>query len=150
MVPARPSSRLTSIRGALGRAIVAAGTTGEGTYGEETTGEGTTGEPGQQARRQSPAHRRRGASWLVAIWRDVACDIAMAQLGGDGLRDPDLLEETRAAASTLPSGSMTGFIRCLDETASRLDASASPELALDVLALCWPGSRAASISDRGT
>jgi DNA polymerase-3 subunit delta' len=88
--------------------------------------------------RRSPAARRRGAQWLVAIWRDVAYDIALGQLGGSSPREPDLLEETRAVGAMVPAGSMTAFLSRLDEAARRLDASASPELALDVLALTWP------------
>ncbi len=91
--------------------------------------------------KRSPADRRRAAAWLVAIWRDVAYDVALAQVGGSNVREPDLLEETRTLGSAIAPGAVVAFLSRLDEATNRLDASASPELTLDVLALAWPSAR---------
>ena len=119
--------RLARLRDALARAIETMATS-------DPAAADTEGGSG----RRSAADRRRAASWLIAIWRDIAFDVALAQIGGSNAREPDLLEETRALGATVSADAMTAFLSRLDEATGRLDASASPELTLDVLALAWP------------
>jgi DNA polymerase-3 subunit delta' len=128
----RAATRLHRVREALARTVEILDRSASALVTEAATSEGP----------RSAADRRRGAQWLIAIWRDVAYDAALARFGdgGDGptLRDPELLEETRALGRSVPAGSMTSFLARLDEASRRLDISASPELTLDVLALRWP------------
>jgi DNA polymerase III delta' subunit len=137
----RCSVRLVRIREALARAV-----------GVLDQGPGVAPDAGSSEAPRSAADRRRAAQLMIAIWRDVAYDAALARLGSiapDGVngsdragdtvpRDPDLLEETRDLGAAVPVGSMPSFLARLDEAARRLDVSASPELTLDVLALRWP------------
>ena len=123
--------RLARLRDALGRAIEAT-----------TTIEPPAADLEAGAAKRSAADRRRAAAWLVAVWRDVAYDVTLSQIGGSNAREPDLLEETRAIGSAVPPAAMTAFLARLDEASARLDASASPELTLDVLALAWPAHAA--------
>ena len=94
--------------------------------------------------RAPASERRRAATMLVAIWREVARDLAVAGLGDDRLvRDPGLLDDLRAAAG-IPTGELAAFLERLDRSGELLEANASPELVLDVLVLGWPQlSRAA-------
>jgi DNA polymerase III delta' subunit len=137
LTAARRSVRQTRTRAALARAIEAVGGLGGPMAGDTAAGDTAAGDTAAPAP-NSAAGRRRGAQWLIGIWRDVAYDIVLAQLGGTGLRDPDLLEETRSVSSVVPNGSMAAFLGRLDAAARRLDANANPELVLDVLALRWP------------
>jgi DNA polymerase-3 subunit delta' len=97
-------------------------------------------EPADDARsaRTPAADRRRAAVTLIAIWRDVARDLAVAGLGDERLvRDSGLLDELRAA-SGISSGKLAGFLERLDRSGELIEANASPELVLDVLVLGWP------------
>lgn len=93
------------------------------------------------AERRTAAARRRGAQWLISIWRDLVHDILTSQLGGSGLRDPGVLEETADLAGRVALPAITAFLVRLDVAARRLDVSAGPELTVDVLALAWPAAR---------
>jgi DNA polymerase III delta' subunit len=93
-------------------------------------------EPGGRA---SPIERRRAAAQLVDVWRDLALDLERVRLGDGGrLHDPGLLEEIRSAAARLPDGSLARFVGRLARIGEAIDGNASPELAVDVLALAWP------------
>jgi DNA polymerase III delta' subunit len=84
------------------------------------------------------AERRRAAATLVAIWRDVARDLALVGLGDEArLRDPTLIEEFRGAAG-IGASALAAFLVRLDRTAELLEANVSPELAIDVLLVAWP------------
>jgi hypothetical protein len=83
--------------------------------------------------------RRRAAAQLVDVWRDLALDLERVRLGDGGrLHDPGLLEEIRSAAARLPDGSLARFVARLARIGEAIDGNASPELAVDVLALAWP------------
>ena len=83
--------------------------------------------------------RRRSAAALVEIWRDLARDLALLQLGLPGaINAPDLLEELSASIPRLQNGSVAGFLERLDAAGRLLDSNANPELTADVLALAWP------------
>jgi len=93
----------------------------------------------EPAGRASPIERRRAAAQLVEVWRDLALDLERVRLGDGGrLHDPGLMEEMRSAAARLPDGSLAPFIARLARIAEAIDGNASPELAVDVLALAWP------------
>jgi len=86
-----------------------------------------------------PAERRRGAAALLEIWRAVARDIALVELGeATMLHDPDLLEDVRGIAGRLRAGAAWAFLVRLDRAGRLLDGNANPELLLDVLVLAWP------------
>jgi DNA polymerase-3 subunit delta' len=88
--------------------------------------------------RAPASERRRAATTLVAIWRDLARDLAVAGFGDERLvRDTGLLDELRAA-SGISIGELTGFLERLDRSGELIEANASPELVLDVLVLSWP------------
>jgi hypothetical protein len=91
---------------------------------------------------RSPAtERRRGALTLIEVWRRLAIDVARTERGeSGGVHDPALLEEVAAAAARLGAGSSAAFLVRLDEVGRAIDGNASPELAMDVLALAWPAA----------
>jgi hypothetical protein len=96
---------------------------------------------GQPAR--APAvERRRAAEALVGLWMDVARDIALCQRGLDrDVRDPALLDETRAVAAELEVADVTRVLERLERAAVLLAGNVSPELVLDDLAMAWPRPR---------
>jgi DNA polymerase III delta' subunit len=96
---------------------------------------------GQPAR--APAvERRRAAEALVGLWMDVARDIALCQRGLDrDVRDPALLDETRAVAAELEVADVTQVLERLERAAVLLAGNVSPELVLDDLAMAWPRPR---------
>jgi hypothetical protein len=74
----------------------------------------------------------------VAIWRDVARDLAMVALGAPAdVRQLDLLDDLDAAARRLPSTFAAAQLRRLDVAGERLEGNVSPELVVDALALGW-------------
>jgi hypothetical protein len=91
-----------------------------------------------RATRAPASERRRAATTLVAIWRDVARDLVVAGLGDPHLvRDTGLLDELDAAAG-VPTAELSAFLERLDRSGELIEANASPELVLDVLVLGWP------------
>ena len=97
------------------------------------------------AARVPAAERRRAALALVGIWRSVLRDLALIGHGATAaVRDLDLLDDLRAAASHLSPEAAGMLLRELDVAGERLEGNVSPELVLDVLALHWtPRLRAA-------
>ena len=89
---------------------------------------------------RTPAtERRRSAEALVAIWTDVARDIALAQRGLErSVRDPSRLDDTQALASSLDPTDVAAFLDRLGRAAVLIAGNVSPELVLDDLALAWP------------
>jgi hypothetical protein len=104
-------------------------------------------EPAGPAR--APAiERRRAAEALIALWTDIARDMALSQHGLDrSVRDLALLDDIRALAVSLDPSAVQTFIDRLGRASVLIAGNASPELVLDDLALAWPrprvGSRAA-------
>ncbi len=85
------------------------------------------------------SERRRAATLLAEIWRDVARDLAVAGLGDLRLvRDPGLLDDLTAAAATVEPGDAARFLDRVATTGELLAGNVSPELAIDALALAWP------------
>jgi hypothetical protein len=98
--------------------------------------------------RTPAAERRRAAEALIALWADLARDVALGQRGLESsVRDVGLLDEVRGAATDLDADAMHAFIDRLGRAAVLVAGNASPELVLDDLALAWPrpvtGTRAA-------
>jgi DNA polymerase III subunit delta' len=97
----------------------------------------------QAARRsapgRTPAERRAAAAQLLAIWRDLARDLALVAHGGRSeVREHELLDEMAAASSAVGRGALVAFLARLDDMERALDSYANPELMLDVLLLAWP------------
>ena len=96
------------------------------------------------ARRASPAERRAAVAQIVAVWRDVARDLAVAARGGKReLRQHELLDELVDAGALVNPAQVTVFLQRIDALGRALDSYANPELVLDTLLLEWPRTRAA-------
>jgi DNA polymerase III subunit delta' len=169
LVGARPSVRLPAVRAALGRAGTlvttdgapapsrgprppgrsARGTgdgqaavepVGVGGPADETADEGETEATGPV--RASATERRRAAEALVAVWTDLARDLALCQRGlPNEVREIGLLDETTAVATRLGPSDLTAFLDRLGRAGVLLVGNVSPELVIDDLALAWPRPR---------
>ena len=143
---ARLAARLTSARGGRAVAPEAPSEADLHPIAGEAPVAGTTPEAAvdatdavETAGRASPIERRRAAAQLIDVWRDLALDLQRTRLGDAGrLHDPGLLEEMRSAANRLPDGAIGSFIARLARVGEAIEGNASPELAMDVLALAWP------------
>jgi DNA polymerase-3 subunit delta' len=98
--------------------------------------------------RAPAAERRRAAEALIALWTDLARDIAVSQHGLDrSIRDLASFDEARALADLIDPDDLLRFIDRLGRAAVLVRGNASAELVLDDLALAWPrprsGTRAA-------
>jgi DNA polymerase-3 subunit delta' len=89
--------------------------------------------------RVAPAVRRRAARQLLAVWRDVARDLAIVGLAGPrSIRDTMLLDELVAASARVTPDAVGAFLVKLDEIAEAVAGNVNPELAIDVAILAWP------------
>ena len=87
----------------------------------------------------APAQRRRSVVGLLATWRTVARDLAVAGRGGRAsVRWLDLLDELERTAASLQPGDIDRFLERIERVSALVEANANPELALDVLVLAWP------------
>jgi DNA polymerase III delta' subunit len=101
--------------------------------------------PGRAAGKVSPAERRAAAATLLAVWQDVARDLAIAARGGQReLRQHELLDELAAAGALVDPAHATRFLDRLQAVSRALDAYANPELAVDALLLAWLRLRSAA------
>jgi DNA polymerase-3 subunit delta' len=164
---AGPAARLAAVRAAVPRAVAlaAALTGGDGQSGArparrrgravqaaaapaagDDPADGATDDPDEGGGRLVPAsERRRAAEVLVALWADVARDLALVGAGGGrSVRDPVLLEELTAAAAAVDPEAVAGFLDRAARGAELLASNVSPELLLDSLALAWPRRRVAA------
>jgi DNA polymerase-3 subunit delta' len=122
--------------------------------GPDTPDDGAAAEPaprrrttksGSGTRRASPAERRAAVTCVLAVWRDVARDLAVAARGGRReLRQHELLEELSTAGASLAPADMARFLGRIETVSRAIDQYANPELALDALLLEWPRTRAAA------
>jgi hypothetical protein len=88
--------------------------------------------------RSTPAERRGAVVQVLAIWREVARDLALAARGAAAeLRQRELVEELIAVAKQVEPGRMAQFTERLDDLSRAIDAYANPELVLDALLLEW-------------
>jgi DNA polymerase-3 subunit delta' len=100
-------------------------------------GEGET-EPAEPGRKASAADRRRAAGQLIEIWRDVARDLAIVQLGQPGqVRDVALLDDLAAAAEGLDRSAAAQFLVRLARAGEQLEVNVGPELLVDGLVIAW-------------
>jgi hypothetical protein len=84
------------------------------------------------------AERRAAALALVAIWRDLARDLALVGLDAPSrARDPELIEDLDAARRRIEPALAGEHLRSLELAGERLEGNVSPELVLDGLALAW-------------
>jgi hypothetical protein len=91
------------------------------------------------------AERRRAAVLLIDIWREVARDLAVAQLGNvRSIRDTTLIDDLTEAAHGLAPGGAAAFLARLTRAGELLDANVSPELVADGLVMAWPRRNAAA------
>jgi DNA polymerase-3 subunit delta' len=92
-----------------------------------------------QAPTRVPAAERRAAALaLVDIWRDLVRDLALTALAAPAqVRDPELLEDLRAAGERLSTDGPSRQLHRLQVAGERLEGNVSPELVLDGLALAW-------------
>jgi hypothetical protein len=125
-------------------------------------------EPGAGKTAVPAAERRRAATIVVGLWRELARDLLLVALGEERqVRDPGLLDDLRVAAATLgvdggsvpgseraaasepapdpadgpardPGAGLGGFLGRLDAAGELLEANVRPELVLDTLLLRWP------------
>jgi DNA polymerase III subunit delta' len=134
----RPARRATASNGAT--ASAAAG----GTGASEAAPESAPDQPDEPVR-LAASERRRGLAWLIDIWTDVARDLALVRLAGPArVRDPQLLDDLVPISGTVDVRAVGRFLERIADTSRRLEANVSPELALDVLVLAWPGVRDAA------
>ena len=158
LVDARPSARLEALRALVPRAGDLAGLLARGGQAiddatvalempPDAPDGGAEAAPTAEdgARRVPAAERRRGAAVLIAVWVDVARDLALVGAGErTTLRDPALLEEYEAVARDVPGHAIAAFIERLGRGGELLEVNVAPELLLDSLVLAWPSrSRAA-------
>ncbi|HUQ43956.1 MAG TPA: DNA polymerase III subunit [Candidatus Limnocylindria bacterium] len=93
---------------------------------------------GGPAARVPAAERRAAALALVAIWRDVARDLALVRLGQSAdVRQLELLDDLETTAGRLPEAFAVRQLRRLDLAGERLEGNVSPELVIDALAIGW-------------
>ncbi len=90
-------------------------------------------------KRPQPAERRRAVLRVIAAWRELGRDLAVATAGGRGeIHALDLLEEIEAAGRSVDRADLVWFLQRLDALGAAIESYANPELALDVLLLAWP------------
>jgi DNA polymerase-3 subunit delta' len=97
------------------------------------------------AAKVSPAERRAAATQLIAVWREVARDLAVATRGGAReLRQHELLDELAVYGKSVDQAAAAAFLDRLEAVSRAIDAYANPELALDALLLAGPRARRAA------
>ncbi|MEO6351190.1 MAG: DNA polymerase III subunit delta' [Candidatus Limnocylindrales bacterium] len=97
------------------------------------------------SRRPSPAERRAAVTEIVAVWRDVARDLAVAARGGRReIQQLELVEDLARIGAAVEPDAITGFLGRLDAAGRALDLYANPELVLDSLLLEWPRAKIAA------
>jgi DNA polymerase-3 subunit delta' len=105
----------------------------------------TTNDSGEPRAAAAPAQRRRSVVGLLATWRSVARDLAVAGRGGRAsVRWVDLLDELERTAASLRPGDIDRFLERIERVSALVEANANPELALDILVLAWPRAVEAS------
>jgi DNA polymerase-3 subunit delta' len=141
--------------------VPTAGSAPPGSSDDEPTDDAdAAAEPGAAKTSVPAAERRRAASILVGLWRELARDLLVVALGEERqVRDPALLDDLREAAANLDapvtngsvlqagpglaplvprSAALGSFLGRLDSAGELLEANVRPELVLDTLLLHWP------------
>jgi DNA polymerase-3 subunit delta' len=116
---------------------------------EDSTGASDANPDAPAAIRLAPQERRRAALLLIDVWREVARDLALVELGeARRVRDIGLLDDLEATANrirSLPRSPGRSFLGRLNRAAELVAGNVGPELAIDVLVLGW---RSAGAGDR--
>ncbi|MEA2609541.1 MAG: polymerase subunit delta [Chloroflexota bacterium] len=163
---ARPSARLAAVRGSIPRALALSAALAAGDAAQPVARTGRkalatdpstpdagddpdepNGDAGAVGKgRPIPAtDRRRAVEVLLALWMDVARDVALVGSGGGrSVHDTVLLDELEVVSATIPRGSAAVFLERAARSAELLASNVSPELILDATALAWPRSLAAA------
>jgi DNA polymerase III gamma/tau subunit len=143
------SGRTTTGRGRKGKA--AAGGTADAAIDEaEAVAEAGATNDEPVAAKLAASERRTAAATLMEIWAAVARDLAVVKAGGARqLHEIGLVDEFRAIAPAVSTGSITGFLTQLATIDRQLDDNVNPELALDVLTLNWPNVEVAVAAPAG-
>jgi len=95
--------------------------------------------------RTPAAERRRAAEALLALWTDVARDLALVSRGLSGsVRELGLLDDTTAAAASIDPATLGPFLDRLGRAGVLIAGNVAPELVLDDLALAWPQAQRAA------
>ncbi len=90
------------------------------------------------APRASATERRRAVAQLFEIWRDLARDLAVIEVGdARSLRDPSLADDLSVAHRLLPAADAAAFIERLLIAGELLDGNVAPELLVDDLVVRW-------------
>jgi DNA polymerase III delta' subunit len=132
--------RPTRGRGRASGRAVAAGVVAEPGGADPTAAAGAEADASGPAARVPASERRAAALGLVAIWRDVARDLALVALGqAADVRQIDLLDDLEAVAARVESTFAIDQLRRLELAGERLEGNVSPELVIDALALGWTG-----------
>ena len=130
--------RGTRARGAKAVAAATGAANGSGDAVGDAAGVAADAAAPGPAAKVPAAERRAAALALVAIWRDVARDLALVALGQPGdVRQLDLLDDLEAAAAGLRAGFAVDQLRRLELAGERLEGNVSPELVIDSLAIGW-------------
>ena len=143
--PRRPSKARRGASGAAGGAGAAAGSDETGADPAADGGAVEEAETDETAAptRTPATERRRAADALVALWTDVARDLALVAVGRPGsVRDLRLLDDTTTVAARLEPTGLVAFLGRLGRAALLVRGNAAPELVLDDLALHWTGMMA--------
>jgi DNA polymerase III subunit delta' len=99
----------------------------------------------RSSRRPSPAERRGAVAEIVAAWRVLARDLAIAAHGGRReLRQSELLDDLVRTGELVDPTAVTRFLARLDVVTRALDLYANPELVLDALLIEWPRPKSAA------
>jgi DNA polymerase-3 subunit delta' len=115
--------------------------TGASVQRDGSTGDPADADAGEEAgqTRIPASERRRAAEMLIAIWTDVARDLALVSHGrARDVRDLGTLDELVALAGRLAPDSIALALERLSRAAVLVRGNVSPELVLDDLALRWP------------
>jgi hypothetical protein len=141
------------------------GSAASGSADDEPTDDAdAVADPGAAKSSVPAAERRRAASVLVGLWRELARDLLVVALGEERqVRDPAFLDDLRDAAANLDLPATNGpfpnagpgqtalarrgaalgsFLGRLDSAGEMLEANVRPELVLDTLLLHWPRAAA--------
>jgi DNA polymerase III delta' subunit len=150
VVPRRSPGSTRAASGRGGVATAASTAAAPTVSGAVTAATASEADPGDSSVKVPAAERRRAATALIEIWREIVRDLALVGLASRGtpagLRgDVDLIDDLRSAAERLPSPAAAAFLERLSRAGELVAGNVAPELVADVLALAWrPATRAAA------
>ncbi len=164
LAEARPADRLSGVRSLAAQATVLASVLSVAAPATPSVAETPPGSPSKRGRARPTAgtppaaeadgdeagddvgpvrapatERRRAAEALIALWTDVARDLALCQRGLErSIRDIGVLDDTRGLAARLGVAEVGAFLERLGRASVLIATNVAPELVIDDLALAWP------------